>query len=583
MKEFFKSVSFLIKGLNKKQFNRLIIISILLLICAILEAVGISLVVPIVSIIFDPNYFSDNSLLKPFFSNKLQTNIILFLITSLCLFFILKNLFILFLNFIQGKLINLTALEMSQKLFRTYLNSPYQFHATKDRSQLINNIFHTTVFIAGLEALMTICAEGLILLCILLVLLYFEFLGTTIILVTFILFALIVFVFTSQKLAFWGKARFDYKGKKLRISTQTFGGIKEIKILNKENYFFEKFSEIEKSDLSFKIKEKIINLIPRLSFEIVFIVCILSFLIYKLSFNFKSGEIITLLALYAAAFFKIFPSAVRIIGETNKLINISKIIELIFNEFRLTKDVNYDNNNNNNNNNKEEQLLFQKNLEVKNLVFKFDRGTKNLINSINLDLKFGETVGIIGETGSGKSTFVNLISGLIKPKSGAILIDGKNINMNYKCWQKQIGYVFPETFLINDTIKNNIAFGVKEESIDNNLFQNAIIKSELLNFVEGLKEKADTIIGELGAKISSGQRQRIGIARALYLNPKLKLLILDEATSALDLEVEKKIINQIKNLGRNISVLIISHRESTLTSCDRIFRIASGKLNQIKN
>lgn len=577
MKKLLKSINYLIIGLDKKQIKRLTIISSLLLVSAVLEAIGISLVIPLVSIIFDPNYFSDNSFLKPFFSNKLQINIILTLVVFLCLFFVLKNLFILFLIWTQNRLINLTALEMNQKLYKTYLNSPYQFHAITNKSELYNNISHIIFFIAGLEALMIIFAETLILLCILMFLLYFEFFGTLVILLTFIIFALIIFIFSSQKLANWGKARFEHTEKRVRIITQAFSGIRQIKILNKENYFFDKFSENEKGDLSLRIKEKIINLVPRLGFEIAFVTCILSFLLYKLSFSFRAGEIITLLALYAAAFFRIFPSAIRIMHEINRLLNISKIIEKIFFEFKSSKDEDIEKNKIG------EQFLLQKNIEVKNLIFKFDGEKKNLINSINLDIKFGERVGIIGKTGSGKSTFVNLISGLIKPHSGTVLIDGNDINKNYKCWQKQIGYVFPETFLLNDSIKNNIALGVKEENIDNELIQNAIKKSELFDFVDELNEKADTKIGEFGAKISSGQRQRIGIARVFYHNPKPKLLILDEATSALNLEVEKKIINHIKNLGRDITVIIVSHRESTLANCDRIFRIESGRLNQIKN
>lgn len=577
MKNLLKAINYLFIGLDKKQFKRLILISGLILICAALEAIGISLVIPLVSIIFDPNYFSENKFLGSFFSNKLQINTIMYLVAFLGFFFIFKNLFILFINWIQHKLINLISIEVSQKLYRTYLNSPYQFHATSNKGQLYNNISHINSFISGLEALMTIFAETLILICILLFLLYFEFLGTLVILLTFTLFASIIFMFTSQKLASWGKLRFDYTEKRIRIVTQTFTGIKEIKILNKENYFFDKFSENEKKDLGVKIKEKIIILLPRLSFEIAFITCILSFLLYKLSFSFQAGEVITLLALYAAAFFRIFPSAIRIMNETNRLINVSKLIEKIYFELKLNREVNSEKNEIN------DQFLLKKNLVIKNLTFKFDRETKNLINSINLEIRFGESIGIIGKTGSGKSTFVNLITGLIKPISGAILVDGNDININYKCWQKQIGYVFPETFLINDTIKKNIALGVKEENIDNYLIQNAIIKSELFDFVEGLKEKADTKIGEFGANISSGQRQRIGIARALYHNPKPKLLILDEATSALNLEVEKKILSHIKKLEKDMTILIISHRESTLINCDRIFKIETGKLNQIKN
>lgn len=570
----FKSIYYLISGLEKKQLNRIFLITVLIFISALLEAVGISLVIPLVSIIFDPNYLSKNEVFGVFFSNKLQTNIIFSLLIILGLFFIFKNLFVLFLNWTQNKLINSISLEMSQRLYKTYLNSPYQFHAKSNKSQLYNNISHVTSFISGLESLMNLITESLILLSILSVLLYFEFIGTLLILIIFILFSGIIFMFTSQKLANWGKFRFQFFEKKLRNVTQTLTAIKEIKILNRQKYFFDEFTENEKKDLNISNKEKIINLVPRLTFEIAFIVCISSFLIYKLNFDFKTSETIALLALYAAAFFRVFPSALRIIFNINRIINVSKIIKEIFNEFRINevKKINY--------NKEEKNFLFKEKIVIRDLSFKFDESKKNIINSVNFDIKFGEKVGIVGETGSGKSTLVNLISGLIKPQSGEILVDGNDINKSSKSWYMQLGYVFPETFLTNESIKQNIAFGVEEKKIDNNLINHAVIKSELFDFIENLNEKIETKIGEFGAKISSGQRQRIGIARALYHTPKL--LILDEATSALNLEVEKKILNNLIKLGKNITILIISHRESTLVNCDKIFRVEDGVLNRIK-
>ena len=213
-KKLFNSIGLLIGGLNDQQRKRLILITSLILISVILEALGISLVIPLVSIIFDPNYFSKNNFLPTFFSNERQINIIFYLIFFLSLFFIIKNLFVLFLNWTQNKLINKISLEMSQKLYKTYLNSPYQFHTKSNKSQLYNNVSHVTSFISGLESLMILVAETLILLSILFVLLYFEFFGTMIILFIFILSSSIIFMFTSQKLANWGKSRFQFIEKK---------------------------------------------------------------------------------------------------------------------------------------------------------------------------------------------------------------------------------------------------------------------------------------------------------------------------------------------------------------------------------
>ena len=572
-KKIIGSILNILKSLNSKQRNRLIILTSLILISALLEAAGISLVIPLVSLILDPQSLIENKFVGSLFNNKFtNTELIYFFIGMACLFYISKNIFILFLNWIQNKMINKTSLELSQKLYRVYLNSPYEFHTKTNKSVLYNNVSHVTTFITGLEALMMLVAELLILIGILFVLMYFELVGTIIILLVFILCSSIIFLLTSQKLANWGKWRFQYKEKKIRIVNQVFTGIKEIKILNRIKFFYDEFTLNEKKDLDLSNKAKIVNLIPRLSFEVVFILCISSFIFYKFNSDFAVNNIIIILALYAAAFFRIFPSALRIVFNINTIINVSKIIEKIHSELNSLKENPKPFNS--------KTIFFGERLSISDVNFKFDKRSKQILNSINLDINFGEKIGIVGETGSGKSTFANLITGLIKPQSGNVLIDGQNIHTNIESWQKQIGYVFPETFIINESIKKNIALGIEETEIDEKIINQVIGKSELSSFIENLPEKVNTKIGEDGAQISSGQKQRIGLARALYLNPKL--LILDEATSSLNKEIEKKILDGLENFGREITIIIISHRDTTLTKCDKIFKIENGFLKNIK-
>ena len=223
------------------------------------------------------------------------------------------------------------------------------------------------------------------------------------------------------------------------------------------------------------------------------------------------------------------------------------------------------------------KLFLKKKLSVKNIKFKFNNRSKQVLNSLNLEINFGEKIGIVGETGSGKSTLINTITGLIKPQTGNILIDDKNIEKNIVGWQKQIGYVSQDTFIIDDTLIKNIALGVPENKISNDKIEEVIEQTKIKNFANSLPKGLNTEIGEDGAQISGGQKQRIGIARALYSRPKL--LILDEATSALDVEVESEILSEINKLKNKVTIIIISHRTSTLVGCDKVFKLEKGILN----
>jgi ABC-type multidrug transport system fused ATPase/permease subunit len=221
-------------------------------------------------------------------------------------------------------------------------------------------------------------------------------------------------------------------------------------------------------------------------------------------------------------------------------------------------------------------LKFQKEINIINLSFSYPTRKEFLLSKISLTIKKGDFVGVIGETGSGKSTLINLLTGLLKPTEGKVEVDELNINENLKGWHKKIGYVPQSVYLTDDTIRKNIAFGLLEDNIDNNLVQQAVEKASLSQFLDSLPNGLETIVGEKGIRLSGGQQQRIGIARALYRDPEI--LILDEATSSLDQSTEKAIVESISFLKRKKTLIIITHRLSTVKNCDKIFCVDKGKI-----
>ena len=308
-KELFSSIGKILQSLDKRQKSQLYFLIVLILISVMLEAFGIGLVIPIVSLILDPKSILQNEFIAGIFNDKLNnTNLIYVFFCAVGLFFIFKNIFLISLNWIQSKKLNKISLELSQKLYRVYLNSSYEFHTQVNKSILFNNVHQIRTFVTGLESLMLLIGEFFILIGILFILLYYEFFGTIIIIAVFALSSSIIFLLTYKPLAKWGKFRFQYAGKKFKMLNEVFTGIKELKILNRNQYFFNEFTQNEKSDLELDKKVKVINLVPRLSFEIIFILCIFSFLFYKFQSGFNVSSVIPILALYAAAFFRIFPS-----------------------------------------------------------------------------------------------------------------------------------------------------------------------------------------------------------------------------------------------------------------------------------
>jgi ABC-type multidrug transport system fused ATPase/permease subunit len=297
----------------------------------------------------------------------------------------------------------------------------------------------------------------------------------------------------------------------------------------------------------------------------------ISILIIITKITSNNSSLVPILGIFAAAAFRIIPSLNSMMKSIQLVRFSSSTINLLSNEFNKIEI-------SNNTSSSQSELSFNKSISVSNLNFKFDSSNIEILKNINFKINKGETVGFIGSSGSGKSTLVDIVIGLHKPKSGSVNVDYINIKNNELAWRKKIGYIPQSIYIIDDTLRRNIAFAIPENEIDDNRVQKAIDAAQLTDFVNKLPEKTETCVGEKGVRISGGQRQRIGIARALYNDPEV--LILDEATSALDLNTESQIMQTVLNMKGNKTILIVAHRLKTLENCDRIIVIEEGVVKE---
>ncbi len=347
---------------------------------------------------------------------------------------------------------------------------------------------------------------------------------------------------------------------------------KEIILNNCSNFFISKNFKIKKKLLNINFKFKIIEFLPKYIIEILGIVIIVLLIYFLLKINDEPKNIIPILALYTASAFKIIPSLLKIFSTFQNFNYLNPSLDNIYSQLN---DYKYLATNTSSNDKILKKISFHKKIEIKNLFFSFSE-KKILFNNFNILIEKNSFIGIKGDSGSGKSTFLNMISGLIKPQKGEILVDGVNIFENIREWRNKLGYVSQSVFLIDESIKKNVAFGVEDNDINYTKLNIAIQNSGLSSYIDSLDDKENTIVGERGIRISGGQKQRIGLARALYFSPEV--LILDEATNSLDKETEKNILKQLLKIKDKITLIIVSHENEPLKIADKIYDL-NKKLN----
>jgi ATP-binding cassette, subfamily B, bacterial PglK len=561
--------------LGKKQSFKVKILFGLMLISMLLETVGIGLVLPFIDIVdkgpssalmelgYLPNWIYDLSHKQLIYAS------LIFLVS----FFIVKNTFLALMAWHRASFLNIIQNDISRRLFKGYLDMPYAFHLKKNSSHLIRAIRdEATHFIGGLDHFIEIFTQGFVLLGILTLLIWAEPVGGVIV---FLILGVAGFLFhkiTKNKVSEWGEENLYREGLRLQHLQQGLNGIKDVKIFRKEENFLHMFQVNNTSFLNTNKKHKFLSSLPKLWFEFLAIVGI-SILTSSILMQGKTIEsLVSILALYAAAIFRIMPNINNILvglqGIQFAKANINSVRVSLLEIEKNILDKNC------------QTLNFNKLIEFKDVSFSYENTpNRPILKKINLKIFKGEMLGIIGSSGAGKSTFVDIMIGLLSPTSGGIFADNVDISTNIQSWIGRVGYVPQDIYLTDDTLRNNIAFGVPEEEIDQNSVNEAIKLSDLKDFINNLSEGLNTKVGEHGSRLSGGQRQRIGIARALYHRPDL--IILDEATSALDIETEKRIMESIKKISKTKTVVIITHRPSTLADCKKVYKIESGSLVDI--
>lgn len=560
--------------------NRLYLIFIGLSISAILEAFSISLIFPIFASIVDNNFLNKipigAEIVKLFLPNSWMDENYVLTISPIQILLgsglLLLSLFILkffLLLSIYSKLENLSRNiknKMSMEFYKKYFELPYTLHYKLKTSEITNNLMRSYDIPSSLLPISIIFIESITFIFISAILFFTDLYSALLLFVLFPMITLMITEYNKTRLVKWSKEKHNINYQRLKSINDLFRSIKDVKITQNFTKFFQNYDESTRAHTSIIKKEKILNFYPRYILEILFLLTILLVFYFLLK---NSGEVIDVipkLSLFTIAGLRLIPSVNKIVSNFNTLKNISHIVDIFYNFSKKVKNIEL--------RKKNKSIFFEPNsfneLKLENLSYTYPDKKIPVLNNINLKIKKNETIGIIGESGVGKSTLLDLITGLIEVKKGKITINDF-LQDDIKNLSDLIGYVPQDVNLISESVRENIAFGISKEKIKEELLDQAIERANLKKFINNLPEGIFSNLGESGKLISGGERQRIGIARALYSKPKI--LLLDEATSSLDSETAKKIIEDLLSLSNEITIILVTHNKQNLIGFSKIYEL----------
>ena len=535
------------------------------------EMLSLGLLIPALTIILNPNITQEYPAIAPYFlyfGNPSHKEVIIGGMSLLIIIFLIKTLFLAFLYWFQNKFTSTLQVQLTTNLYAIYLNQDYQFHLNRNSAELIRNTqMEVVLFNRAANALILISTELAIIFAVVFTLTIVEPFGTFIVFIILSFSILIFHQLSKKKLVQWAEKRQDLSKEINQFLLEGLGGVKDIKLLGREDYFIDNYNLKNKLWARINILQLTLAQLPRLYLEFLGIFGLVILVIVMVLEGNPIDTLLPTLVVFAAGAFKMIPGFNRIMGAIQNVKLTVPVVNVLFNEFSFDKRLEKTSSN---------ELVLRSEIFVQDVIFKYQNTQKSVINKINFKINKGESVGFVGKSGSGKSTLIDLILGLMNVNEGSILIDGTNINDNIRGWQNNIGYVPQNIYLTDDTLRKNIALGISEDQIDDKSILRAMKQAQLNDFVQDLEEGIDTYVGERGVRLSGGQCQRIGIARAMYHSPSV--LVLDEATSALDSATEKSVMEAVYQLKGEITIIIVAHRLSTLSSVDKIYHLERGKL-----
>ena len=562
------------KVFDGKQKRNLVGMAFLILINSGVSLLGVSVLLPFIQAVMSPEELLENDIIRwayDLLGLKNTDQLIIALAIGIMIVYVAKNGFIIFMNNMQYRFSYYGKREMQDRLMKYYIRKDYTFFLNHNSAELMRDIntdpemFYAAV-LNMLQLASEVCVSGIMVI----------FLVVTDPLITLgVVLAMAVMVLLFLKklrriLAGFGDDRRKYNANILQCMQQAFGGIKEIKIANRESYFEGEF--IKQNGLyTYVIKQNsFLSSVPKPIMEALCIVGLMGAIIVEISITSTNpAEFVGTLAVFAASAFYLLPSANKMAEYLASIIHNGVVIHKIGEEYGKIRDMDLEQTKEQN----YSPVSLEKEIRVEDLTFSYPDAEEPVLSHVNVTIPKNKSVAFIGPSGAGKTTMVDLILGVLKPQEGKITVDGRNISESYRGWHDKIGYIPQTIYMLDDTIRNNIAFGKGEDVRDEDIWE-ALRQAQLDEFVSSLEDGLDTMIGEAGVRLSGGQRQRIGIARALYRKPEV--LVLDEATSALDTETEAAVMEAIDGLQGTLTMLIIAHRLSTIKNCDMVYHVENG-------
>lgn len=570
------------KVLNKRQKRHILIIIMMMLIGAMMETLGVSMIVPLVTTIMDTEFFSTNRYvvwISDIVHIKSEKSFIILMLSCMIVVFIIKNIYLLAEYYIQQKFICNNRISLQKKVLRTILKQEYFYFLDESTGNILRTVIDD---VEGAYSLLNSLLEFFTEACVCTVL-FLTILAVdssmAIFVVIVLAFEMIIIIKYFRPKMFWlGKERRRLKGEQNKWIMQAITGIKETKIGQKERFFEDHFGKKGEKAAKYQRNSKIMESAPRLIIESVTISAVLFYLVIILQAGKSIDNILPQLSAFAVAAMRLLPSINRLTASYNLFAYFEPNLDGMMKNLILVQKVD-----------KKEIPKDDDNMQLKSMkdscgflyvTYSYPNTSKKIFDKACMDIPIGKSVGIIGESGAGKTTAVDILLGLLKPDLGIVYADGHNIMDDYSSWLKHIAYIPQTIFMMDDTIAANVAYGVEASEIDEQKIWNALKEAHIDKFVANLENGIYTEIGERGMRLSGGQRQRIGIARALYNNPAL--LIFDEATSALDNETEAAIMESINSLHGKKTLIIIAHRLTTIAECDIVYKVKDGKIKPDK-